>query len=59
MTEMLICDGCEDRLDETWTGPGMTIKDTTGCHLYKRELQLCPSCAKDVRERIEGMIVDV
>lgn len=54
MTDAVICDRCEARIDETYTGPMFRIRNSTG--IGPGTWDLCPSCHTDVRDDLWRLV---
>lgn len=56
MTEALICDRCDVRIDTGWNGAALTVKNTTSTG-GPRKIHLCVECHADVRDDLYPLLL--
>jgi len=54
MSDAILCDRCETRIDETWTGPMFRIQNHTG--IGPQEWDLCPACHSVIRDELWALL---
>jgi RNA polymerase subunit RPABC4/transcription elongation factor Spt4 len=59
MSDAVICDRCEKRIDEEWTGPMVRIEDNTSTGEIpagQRHFDLCPECHSKIRDELWALL---
>ena len=56
MSEPLICDRCDVRIDTVWQGAALTIKNTTGTG-GPTTIHLCADCHTKVRDELYELLL--
>jgi len=56
MTEALLCDRCDIRIDSNWNGKQLTVKNTTGTG-GPRTIHLCLNCHTEIRDELYPLLL--